>query len=108
MDKVPVMYVCICCEFEIAQTYSDLGTSLIIIVIGSVDAIQVLMSFHQSQMTRQVLFLPTEIEPRQRMLKNKRDLQQLQDDSDDIYMSTRFKEYLHCHKHLKHYAFTYS
>ena len=30
-------------------------------VIGSVEAIEVLMSFHQSQMTRQVLFLPTEI-----------------------------------------------
>ena len=43
-------------------------------VIGSVEAIEVLMSFHQSQMTRQVLCLPTEIKPRQRMLKSKREL----------------------------------
>ena len=70
-------------------------------MIGSVEAIEVLMSFHQSQMTRQVLFLPTEIKPRQRMLKSKRDLQQLQDDSSDIYMSTRFDEYLHRPEHLK-------
>ena len=59
-------------------------------VIGSVEAIEVLMSFHQSQMTRQVLFLPTEIKPRQRMLKSKRDLLELEAGSPDIYMSTRF------------------
>ena len=59
------------------------------------------MSFHQSQMTRQVIFLPTEIKPRQRMLKSKRNLQQLQDDSADIYMSTRFDEYLHRPDHLR-------
>ena len=75
-------------------------------VIGSVEAIEVLMSFHQSQMTRQVLFLPTEIKPRQRMLRSKRDLQQLQDDSSDIYMSTRFDEYLHRPEHLKDMTYT--
>ena len=63
-------------------------------VIGSVEAIEVLMSFHQSQMTRQVLYLPTEIKPKQRMLKCKRDLLQLQEGSSDIYLSTRFDEYL--------------
>ena len=59
------------------------------------------MSFHQSQMTRQVLFLPTEIKPRQWMLKSKCDLQQLQDDSADIYMSTRFDAYLDRPEHFK-------
>ena len=60
-------------------------------VIGSVETIEVLMSFHQSQMTRQVLYLPTEIKPKQRMLKCKRDLLQLQEGSSDIYLSTRFE-----------------
>ena len=70
-------------------------------VIGSVEAIEVFMSFHQSQMTRQVLFLPTEINAKQRMLKCKRDLLQLQEGSSDIYMSTRFDEYLHRPEDLK-------
>ena len=47
-------------------------------VIGSVEAVKVLMSFHQSQMARQVILLPTEIKPTQCMLRSKRDLQQLQ------------------------------
>lgn len=69
-------------------------------VIGSVEAIEILTSFHQSQMTRQVLFLPTEIKPKQHMLKYKRDLLRLQEGSSDIYM-TRFDEYLHCPEDLK-------
>ena len=64
-------------------------------VIGSVEAIEVLMGVHQSQMTRKVLYLPTEIKPRQRMLKSKHDLLQLVEGSSDIYLSTRFDEYLH-------------
>ena len=45
-------------------------------VIGSVEAVEVLMSFHQSQMTRQVIYLPTDGKPTRRMLKSKRDLVQ--------------------------------
>ena len=70
-------------------------------VIGSVEAIEVLMSFHQSQMTRQVLYLPTEVKPRQRMLKCKRDLLQLEEGSSDVYLSTRFDEYLYRPEQLK-------
>ena len=73
-------------------------------VVGSVEAIEVLMSFHQSQMTRQVLFLPTEMKPRQRMLKSKRDLQQLEEGSSDIYM-TRLDEYLHRPEQLRNMTY---
>ena len=52
-------------------------------------------------MTRQVVFLPTEINAKQRMLKRKLDLLQLQEGSSDIYLSTRFDEYLHCPEDLK-------
>lgn len=44
-------------------------------VIGSIEAVEVLMSFHQSQVTGQVLFLPIAIKRRQRMLKDKSNLQ---------------------------------
>ena len=70
-------------------------------VIGSVEATEVLMSLHRNQMTRQVLYLPTEIKPRQRMLKSKRDLLQIQEGSSDIYLSTRLDEYLHRPEQLK-------
>ena len=63
-------------------------------VIGSVEAVEVLMSFHQTQMTREVIYLPTDVKPTRRMLKSKRDLVQLEEGSSDIYMSTRFDEYL--------------
>ncbi len=37
-------------------------------VIGAIKAVEILMGFHQSQMTRQVTFLLTELAPAQRML----------------------------------------
>ena len=59
------------------------------------------MSFHQSQMTRQVIYLPTDVKPTRRILKSKRDLVQLEEGSSDIYMSTKFDEYLHRPQELK-------
>ena len=64
-------------------------------VIGSTEAIKL------SQMTRQVIFVPTGIKSKQRMLKCKCDLLQLQVGSSDICMSTRFDEYLHRPEDLK-------
>ena len=37
--------------------------------VGSVEVLDVLMGFHQNQMSRQVIFLQTELAPQQRMLK---------------------------------------
>ena len=74
-------------------------------VIGSVEAIEVLMSFHQSQMTRQVLYLPIEVKPKQCMLKCKHDLLPLQEGSSDTYLSTRFDEYLHRPDQLKYVTY---
>ena len=53
-------------------------------VIGSVEAVEVLMSFHQSQMTRQVIYLPTDVKPTRSLLKSKCDLVQLEEGSSDI------------------------
>lgn len=63
-------------------------------VIGSVEALEVLMGFHQSQMTRQVIFLQTELVPAQRMLKPRVEIESLEDDDEDIYLKTKFETYL--------------
>ena len=52
------------------------------------------MGFHQSQMTRQVTFLHTELTPNQRMLKHSSELSALQEDSQDIYSRTRLETYM--------------
>ena len=53
-----------------------------------------LMGFHQNQMSRQVIFLRTELNPCQRMLKPKFELDTLSEDSDDIYLQTKLETYL--------------
>jgi len=63
-------------------------------VIGAVEALEVLMGFHQHQMTRQAMFLPTELVANQRMLKTTAELKSLEADSEDIYIATRYDTYL--------------
>ena len=54
-------------------------------MIGSVEALEVLMGFHQYQMTRQVIFLQTELVPTQTMLKPRIEIESLPEDDEDIY-----------------------
>ena len=70
-------------------------------VNGAVEALEVLMGFHQHQMTRQTMFLPTELIAKQRMLKTQSQLQSLEGDSEDIYMATRVDTYLQRPPQLK-------
>ena len=63
-------------------------------VIGAVECLKVLMGFHQHHMTRQVTFLHTELQPKQRMLKHKAELEALGDEAEDIYVQTKFEAYL--------------
>ena len=58
------------------------------------EALDVLMGFHQNQMSRQVIFLQTELSPQQRMLKPKMQLNSLSDNSEDIYLQTKLETYL--------------
>ena len=63
-------------------------------MIGAIEAVEVLMGYHQSQMTRQVVFIPTDlVPPHQRMLKSKAEREPLEEDSEDIYPATRFETY---------------
>ena len=63
-------------------------------MVGSVEVLDVLMGFHQNQMSRQVMFLQTELNPCQRILKPKFELDSLPGDSEDIYLQTKLETYL--------------
>ena len=63
-------------------------------MVGSVEVLEVLMGFYQNQMSRQVIFLQTELNPCQRMLKPKFELSFLSKDSEDIYLQTKLETYL--------------
>ena len=63
-------------------------------VVGSVEVLDVLMGLHQNQMSRQVIFLQTEFNPCQRMLKQKFELDASSEDSEDIYLQTKVETYL--------------
>ena len=82
------------CKIELPENASQPERYLRTRVVGAIEAVEVLSGFHQSQMTRAVTFLHTELAPGQRMLKPSRDLQQLQGDSQDVYAATRFETYL--------------
>ena len=53
-------------------------------VIGAVECLDVLMGFHQHHMTRSVTFLHTELQPNQRMLKHKVELEALGDEAGQL------------------------
>ena len=78
-------------KIELPEKCSDPQRFLRTRVVGSVE---VLMGFHQNQMSRQVIFLQTELNPCQRMLKAKFKLDSLSDDSEDIYLQTKLETYL--------------
>ena len=63
-------------------------------IIGSVEALEVLMDFRQYQTTRQEIFLQTELVPTQRMLKPRVEIESLPEDDEDIYLKIKFEIYL--------------
>lgn len=88
-------------SIQLPQNCSEPQRYLRTRVIGSVETIEVLMGFHQNQMSRQVIFLQTELTPSQKMLKPKHLLHSLNDDSEDIYLRTKFDTYLQRPHQLK-------
>ena len=81
-------------KIELPEKCSDPQRYLRTRVVGSVEVLDVLMAFHQNKMSRQVIFLQTELNPCQRMLKPKYELDSLSEDSEDIYLQTKLKTYL--------------
>ena len=81
-------------KIELPEKCSDPQRFLRTRVVGSVEVLDVLMGFHQNQMSRQVIFLQTELNPCQRMLKPKFKRNELYDDSEDINLQTKLETYL--------------
>ena len=81
-------------KIELPEKCSDPQRFLRTRVVGSVEVLDVLMGFHQNQMSRQVIFLQTELNPCQRMLKPKFEIDSLSEDSEDIYLQTKLETYL--------------
>ena len=52
------------------------------------------MGFKQHHSSRVVVYLPTELKPSRKILKPKRDLESLPDDSENVYCETRLEKYL--------------
>ena len=82
------------CNIQLPENASLPQRYLRTSVVGTIEAVEVLMGFHQSQMTRQITYLPTELTPARHMLKHSTDLQHLQDDSQNVHTTTRFQIYL--------------
>ena len=88
-------------KIDLPEDASDPQKYLRTRVVGAIEALEVLMGFHQHQMTRVVIFLPTEMVPKQRMLKMKCQLHSLDAESEDVYMPTRYEIYLQRPQPLK-------
>ena len=63
-------------------------------VIGACEALDVMLGFHQYQMSRSVVFLPTEVKPTQKFLKPQGEISGLPKSSKEIYLDTKFETYL--------------
>lgn len=81
------------CSIKLPENASEPERFLRTHVIGAVEALEILMGFHQNQMSRQVVFLQTELNPRQRMLKPNYQLRDLEEEDSDIYLQTKFQTY---------------
>ena len=63
-------------------------------VIGAIEALEVLMGFQQHSMSRMVIYLPSEARPTVKVLKGKKLLEDLPQDSQDVFYMSKFQVYL--------------
>ena len=63
-------------------------------VIGAIEALEVLMGFQQHSMSRVAIYLPSEVKPTVKVLKGKKLLEELPQDSQDVFYLSKFQVYL--------------
>ena len=63
-------------------------------VIGAIEALDVLMGFQQHSMSRMAIYLPSEVKPSVKVLKGKKQLEELPQDSQDVFYLSKFQVYL--------------
>ena len=81
-------------QVNLSENASDPEKYLRTRVIGACEAIDVQLGFNQYHQSRMVEFLPTELNPRQKYLKNKATLAFLPADSEDVYQKSKHQAYL--------------
>ena len=60
-------------------------------IIGACEAIDVQLGFHQFQLSRSTMFLTTELKPQQQFLKHRAQLISLPQDSEDVYVQSKYQ-----------------
>ena len=63
-------------------------------LIGAIEALEVLMGFQQHSMSRLAIYLPSEAKPAVKVLKSKKLLEELPQDSEDVFYLSKFQVYL--------------
>ena len=63
-------------------------------IIGACEAIDVQLGFHQFQLSRSTMLLTTELKPQQQFLKHRAQLISLPQDSEDVYVQSKYQVYL--------------
>ena len=81
-------------DVKLSKNPSDPERYLRTRVIGACEAIDVQLGFNQYHMSRNSMFLITEIKPSQRYLKTIAELSNLPSDSEDVYLESKFETYL--------------
>ena len=74
-------------------------------IVGACEAIDVQLGFHQFQLSRSTVFLNTELKPQRQFLKHAAQLASLPQDSEDIYVLSKYQVYLNRNSAL--YNITY-
>ena len=62
-------------------------------LIGAIEALEVLMGFQQHSMSRLAIYLPSEVKPTVKVLKSKKLLEELPQDSEDVFYLNKFQVY---------------
>ena len=81
-------------QVNLSENASDPEKYLRTRVVGSCEAIDVQLGFNQYHISRMTEFLPTELRPKQKFLKNKATLAFLPANSVDVYQKSKFQAYM--------------
>ena len=73
-------------DVKLSKNPSDPEKYLRTRVIGACEALDIQLGFNQYHMSRNTVFIDTELQPKQRFLKTHAQLKALDSDSEDIYM----------------------
>ena len=87
-------------DVKLSENPSDPERYLRTRVKGACEALDIQLGFNQYHMSRNTIFLITELYPKQRFLKTQAELQTLTNDSEDVYLQSKFEIYLKRNKAL--------